>query len=387
MPPFVVGRSEPDVGTEPGSPACRRRSTAVRSTRSCSWMPPSGAPLSLWRPIVASWSPRPDAIPGLDPHPDPADHEVRAAVHPGRIVPGSDPDVGWPSSARSSPWTLFVPSRKPSRLRGVAWLAVVLDVRPKPSCDQRIATSPRPIRARSRMAWKATRGSSAQAWTHRSPSLIVGSSWSWANGGRSARGRRPEAPRPKRSDRAAEQARPEAEGQGQPGRAQPERFTGVDRRCEGIAGRPGHRSACPWSSAAAAAVQLRSRPCSAARFGGQDVEGGELEALLGRRRDPRLVHAVERDRRTVWGSIGAMARPDPNPATPPIATPAPVARPPASRRRRLIPAVRTSRGRSEGSTRPPLVGRDHDRGDLRERIGKGVDQRAQRSGCRPASAS
>ena len=35
---------------------------------------------------------------------------------------------------------LLVPSLKPIRLRGVAWLLLVLDVRPKPSWNHRIAT-------------------------------------------------------------------------------------------------------------------------------------------------------------------------------------------------------------------------------------------------------
>src|SRR3954468_12745113 len=56
---------------------------------------------------------------------------------------------------------LFVPSLKPIRLRGV----LVLEVRPKPSWDHRITANPRPILARFLTAWKATCGSSAQAWT------------------------------------------------------------------------------------------------------------------------------------------------------------------------------------------------------------------------------
>jgi hypothetical protein len=65
---------------------------------------------------------------------------------------------------------LAVPSFIPNRLRGVSWLRVVAEVRPKPSWDQRRVTVPRPIRARSRIAWKTTWGSSAQAWMQMSPS-------------------------------------------------------------------------------------------------------------------------------------------------------------------------------------------------------------------------
>ena len=74
----------------------------------------------------------------------------------------------------SSALMFAVPSFMPIRLRGVSWVRLVVDVRPKPSCDQRIVTVPRPIRAKFRTAWKATWGSSEQAWTQMSPPL---SSW------------------------------------------------------------------------------------------------------------------------------------------------------------------------------------------------------------------
>src|SRR4051812_9688840 len=78
---------------------------------------------------------------------------------------------------------LAVPSFIPIRLRGVSWLRLVVAVRPKPSWDQRIATVPRPMRARLRIAWKATWGSSEQAWTQISPPLSAGSSSSPGSGG------------------------------------------------------------------------------------------------------------------------------------------------------------------------------------------------------------
>ena len=92
-----------------------------------------------------------------------------------------------------------MPSLKPNMLRGVCASGVVEDVLPKPSCDQRIATLPKPIRARLRIACTATCGSSAHAWTHRSPPLRVLSRLSPGNCGRSisASGRR--ALRPNRS--------------------------------------------------------------------------------------------------------------------------------------------------------------------------------------------
>jgi hypothetical protein len=42
---------------------------------------------------------------------------------------------------------LSVPSLKPIMLRGVCSSGVVEDVLPNPSCDQRTATTPKPIRA------------------------------------------------------------------------------------------------------------------------------------------------------------------------------------------------------------------------------------------------
>ena len=75
----------------------------------------------------------------------------------------------------------------------------VLDVRLNPSCDQRIATTPRPIRAKLRIAWNATCGSSAHACTTRSPSLIPGFNSSAANGGSAASAAGQRAASPNRS--------------------------------------------------------------------------------------------------------------------------------------------------------------------------------------------
>ena len=93
---------------------------------------------------------------------------------------------------------LLVPSLKPMRLRGVAWPVLVVDVRPKPSCDQRMTTVPRPMRAKLRMTWNATCGSLEQAWTQRSPPLRAGSSASPGRAGRSASAAGRLAARPKR---------------------------------------------------------------------------------------------------------------------------------------------------------------------------------------------
>jgi hypothetical protein len=83
---------------------------------------------------------------------------------------------------------LAVPSLKPNMFRGVDCSRVVDEVRPKPSCEYRTAAVPNPTRARLRMAWTATCGSLAQAWTTMSPPQRDGSRDSLANFGRSARG-------------------------------------------------------------------------------------------------------------------------------------------------------------------------------------------------------
>src|ERR1700749_4489990 len=98
---------------------------------------------------------------------------------------------------------LRVPSLKPSRLRGVASLVEVVEVRPKPSSIQLCSTTPMPIRARLRTAWNATSGSSEQACTHRSPPVKLGSRFSFGSAGRlaSADGFLPESPkRPSNSE-------------------------------------------------------------------------------------------------------------------------------------------------------------------------------------------
>ncbi len=100
------------------------------------------------------------------------------------------------SRAVSVPAMLRVPSLKPSRLRGVCASGVVDEVLPKPSCDQRTETLPKPIRARLRTACTATCGSSEHACTHTSPPLRFLSRLSPGNCGRStsASGRRSASP-------------------------------------------------------------------------------------------------------------------------------------------------------------------------------------------------
>ena len=97
----------------------------------------------------------------------------------------------------------LVPSLNPIRLRGVACEVDVEDVRPKPSCDQRITAVPRARRAKLRITWNATCGSFAQACTHRSPPLCPASKASPGNGGNSANAAGRRAASPNRSSKSA----------------------------------------------------------------------------------------------------------------------------------------------------------------------------------------
>ena len=164
-------------------------------------------------------------------------------------------------------------------------------MRPKPSWDQRIATVPRPIRARLRIAWKATWGSSEQAWTQMSPPLSAGLSSSAGSGGisRSAAGRLA----PQAEAALLEQAGAEAEGDGEVGGQEADRLAGVvGRRQLDVVDVADHL--------AGGHFRRRPRPLAhqLAQLGaalGQQVEGGEEEAVLGGGVDPGLVLAVEGD--------------------------------------------------------------------------------------------
>ena len=124
-----------------------------------------------------------------------------------------------------------MPSLKPNRLRGVVCVG-----RWSTRCGRsRAATSasptvPKPIRARLRIACTATCGSSAQAWTHRSPPAArrverrrPGS----AGAARRASGCRSARPNRSRPSPSRNSAGPEAEGEREAARRQPERLAGV----------------------------------------------------------------------------------------------------------------------------------------------------------------
>ena len=269
---------------------------ASRSTLSNSCVAPSGAPLTFARPIVCSWSS------SVARSQTSISMRIRRATryvppaHPRGLRPRPEPRRASSSASVSSSLMLFVPSLKPIRLRGVSCARLVDDVRPKPSCDQRITTPPRPMRARLRTAWNATCGSSAHACTQRSPPLCAGSS-------ASSRERRQVRQRGRALRREAEavvavlheERRAEAEGDRQPRGREPDRLAGVvRRRVRVVVDRAGRQ---PGGHPRR---RLRPRPQQVAHVVGRvghEVERGEVEPVLRRRRDARLVRAVERDRR------------------------------------------------------------------------------------------
>ena len=151
-----------------------------------SCLPVSGAPEFLYAAEHVLLVGQAVGVPRLDEHADPPRDEVAAAAHPGLVGLGAHPHVVGRSRRRSSLLMLFVPSLKPSRLRSVCWAVEVDDVRPKPSCDHCITATPRASRAKLRMTWNATVGSSAHACTHRSPPLSCGCSASPGSAGMSA---------------------------------------------------------------------------------------------------------------------------------------------------------------------------------------------------------
>ncbi len=248
-------------------------------------------------------------VPGLDHHPDPA-HDDVASRRPAR--PGAaDRPAGPRRAARrrpvSSALMFAVPSLNPSRLRGVAWAVDVDDVRPKPSCDQRTRAVPKAVRVRLRTACIATCGSSAQAWTTRSPSLRAGSSSSpgkWgsrdeaaAAAGRRGRTGRPAAPSgPTNSDRpkpivivrpagGRSSASPVSSGGASCGPA------GGPERSGGQPGREPRRHRRPPAEQVDQLGARRRR----------EVERRRVHPVLRGRHDPGLVRAGERVRAAARG--------------------------------------------------------------------------------------
>ena len=187
------------------------------------------------------------------------------------------------------------------------------EVRPKPSCDQRTRAVPNAVRVRLRTACMATCGSSAQAWTHRSPSLRAGSSWSPGKCGSSDE-RRGQPARPGRIGRrrrrvGSDEQRPaEPDRDGEAGRRQVERLAGVvGRRVAGAAGRPERSGRQPGRE-----PRRHRRPPAQQvdQLGARrrrQVERREVHAVLRGRHDAGLVRAGERVRPAAGGAAPAAA--------------------------------------------------------------------------------
>ena len=181
----------------------------------------------------------------------------------------------------------------------------VEDVRPKPSCDQRMTAVPRASRAKLRMTWKATCGSSAQAWTQMSPPLRSGSQRVAGQRAGSAQRGRALAGEP---EPVVEQRRPEADGDGQLRRPQAR----SPRRCRSAAPAarsPPRRSAGPCVSCAAAAAQVPSMVLTSSTSVDVTSNAANASRSCAGRGDAGLVRSVERhDLRSPASAIGRRCR-------------------------------------------------------------------------------
>ncbi len=164
-------------------------------------------------------------------------------------------------------------------------------MRPKPSCDQRTATTPKPSRTRLRTAWTATCGSSAQAWRQRSPPLRAGSSRSPVKAGRSSSACRATVGE---AEAVVEERGPEADRHGQPRRWQ---AVGLPRVL-------GHPARATTDEPAGSGLSAERHPLGGAGprleqrdelgpIRRHDVERDEVEPVLRRCDDAGLVRPVE----------------------------------------------------------------------------------------------
>ena len=207
----------------------------------------------------------------------------------------------------SSALRLLVPSLNPNMLRGVTWLRVVDEVRPKPSWLHRTDTTPKPIRTRLRTACTATCGSLAQAWMQMSPPLRAGSRSSPTKPGQVLqRGGLAVG----EAEPVVEQRRAVADGDGEVGGVEVVGLTGVLGGAVGAA----------TDDAAGRRLGAGGHPLGGAGPGlehvgeggpvlGDDVERDEVHPVLGRGDDPGLALAPERDRRASSAAAPQRSRP------------------------------------------------------------------------------
>ncbi len=227
----AVRVDQPDVGVGGISGSSRPRS--AKSGWSNSVPPDSGAPSALVRPMTGSCSPQRLPVPGLDGHVDPAGDQVRAAGQP--VAPSGPRPAGTQtcssSASGSSALRFIVPSLNPNRFRGVVWRS-----RWTTYGRSRAATSARrPAEGDpGQVADRVHRdlrivgaGLDAQVAVGPGRVEVVGREVRQPLAAPRAAGRRA---RSGPCRLVAEQRGPEAEGDGQPGRRQPDRLAGVVRR-------------------------------------------------------------------------------------------------------------------------------------------------------------
>ena len=165
-----------------------------------------------------------------------------------------------------------------------------LDVRPKPSCDQRMRARPNAMRLRLRIACTATCGSSAHAWMHRSPSDAAGSRSSPRNAGSRSSSAGRCAAMPKRSTPSSSNSvgpKPNVMVRLLAGRpsASPVSSGGASGEPPTA---PVALTSSPWVIRAAAYVQSCSSEIEVVAVGARHhVERREVQVVLHRRRDAR----------------------------------------------------------------------------------------------------
>ena len=267
------------------------------------------------------------AVPDLDQHADAPRDEVGPVAQPRRLA---RPVAGDPDVARQRVGVLglevgraVLEAHEVAR-RGLR-AAGRCDVRPKPSCDQRTVTAPRPMRARLRTAWKATCGSSAHACTHRSPPLRSGSSSSPGSAGSVAQRRRAPARRARSARRTATGPSPKVTVRRAGVEAQ--RLAGVLRRRERprwsaspTASPGGHpRAPPPTTSRSSSRRSAARRPSSTSKAAKcrRSCAGVAMPGLVGARgRRPSARPRRPRRRRSRGRARSRRRRRDGDPAAP-----------------------------------------------------------------------
>jgi hypothetical protein len=165
----------------------------------------------------------------------------------------------------------------------------VVEVRPNPSWDQRMTTTPRPMRARLRVE-RHLRVVRARLYAQVAAGalgreLIPGERRQVAEHGR---------PRPRQPEPVVEQRGPQPDGDRQPRRPQAERLARIGRRKQRVRGAGLGRA--PRGHAGGGGGPGAQQVAHVVPVGRDHIEGGEVQPVLRGRGDPGLVATMESDR-------------------------------------------------------------------------------------------